>query len=126
IRSLPLKRGEAPASTRLAGRIGGWMSACPDVIINNSTISLSTHVDCLRYRKEKQVLIPNGFDTVEFRPRQESVTELRNRLRIPDTDYVVGMVARYDKLKDHPNFFEAAGLLVRQGVNVTFVLVGAN
>jgi glycosyltransferase involved in cell wall biosynthesis len=45
-------------------------------------------------------------------------------LNVSDQDTLIGLIARYDPMKDHDNFLKAASFLARDNPSVHFVLVG--
>ena len=76
------------------------------------------------FAAEKLVIIPNGFDLDRFRPDPAARDQVRRQLGLaPDTP-LVGLVARYDPMKDHATFLHAAALLARERAEVHFVLCG--
>jgi glycosyltransferase involved in cell wall biosynthesis len=76
------------------------------------------------YDPAKFVFIPNGFDVMTFRPDPAARREARAELGLPEGAIAIGMVARFDAQKDHPNFIRAAALLARRLADVRFVLCG--
>ncbi len=73
------------------------------------------------FAANKGLVIPNGFDTTRFSPSPEARASLREELGLEPSTPLVGMLARYDRLKDHPTFLHAAATLDR---SVHFVLCG--
>jgi glycosyltransferase involved in cell wall biosynthesis len=78
------------------------------------------------YARPKMQVIPNGFDTVEFRPDAACRSALRKELGIAPGTLLIGLVARFDRAKDHATFFEAAARVGQQEPGVHFVLAGEN
>lgn len=76
------------------------------------------------YSERKMEVIPNGFDLEEFKPDPAGRTVIRRELRIPDEAIVIGLVARFDRQKDHHNFFSAAARAAAERDDLTFVLCG--
>lgn len=109
--------------TRLVIRVGGWLSRQPACTIYNSHVSARRHAQ-LSYNTEHQAVIPNGFDTDEFKPSPAAHTALRHSLGLPDNTLLIGLIARYHPQKDHANFVDAAATLSRQHPNAHFILVG--
>jgi glycosyltransferase involved in cell wall biosynthesis len=72
----------------------------------------------------KMSIIPNGFDTDHFLPSREARSSLRAELGIDNKATLIGLVARYDPLKDHANFIRAAGILSKQFPDVHYLLCG--
>jgi glycosyltransferase involved in cell wall biosynthesis len=98
-------------------------SRCADVIVANSRAGARFHVD-RGYPAERMVVVPNGIDTVRFRPRPERRVDVREELGLDPAATVVGLVARLDPMKDHGTFLAAAALLARRRPDVRFVAVG--
>jgi glycosyltransferase involved in cell wall biosynthesis len=69
-------------------------------------------------------VIPNGIDTQVMRPDPAAGTLQRRAWGIPETAFVIGCVARFDPMKDHQTFLEAAGRLAREQIDTCFVCVG--
>lgn len=69
-------------------------------------------------------VIPNGFDTAVFRPDSAARSAVREELGIDPAAPLVGLVARWDPLKDHGTFLKAAAALARRRPDVRFLLCG--
>ncbi len=95
----------------------------PSRIVCNSKSAMQSHEE-VGYGSDKMVLIPNGFDLTIFHPDQEARRELREELNVPENTPMIGMVARYDPLKDHQTFAQAAGILRRSRPEIRFLLAG--
>lgn len=106
--------------TRLAARIGAWLSRLPDALIVNSHAGAAVH-RLLGYVTAPTLVVPNGFDTESFTPDEAARRRIRGELGIPDEAVVVGMVARDDPMKNYPAFLAAARALPE----LQFVAVGA-
>jgi glycosyltransferase involved in cell wall biosynthesis len=76
------------------------------------------------FAAEKLVVISNGFDTALFRPDTRARMEVRREVGLGPDVPLVGLVARYDAVKDHPTFLRAAALLRRRLPAVHFLLCG--
>jgi glycosyltransferase involved in cell wall biosynthesis len=78
------------------------------------------------FASAKMLVIPNGIDTQIFRPDPDARISVRRELALaPDTP-LIGLIARYDPLKDHANFLRAAPILASRRPEAHFVLCGAN
>ncbi|MBF0176878.1 MAG: glycosyltransferase [Magnetococcales bacterium] len=106
-------------------RILARLSSQPDAILVNSLAGKSYH-ESLGYRPKRWVRIPNGFDTTEYRPDPEARTWLRAALGLSPATPLVGIVARFNPMKGHDTFLEAAVCVHRRRPDVHFVLVGAD
>ncbi|MEO8378947.1 MAG: glycosyltransferase [Acidobacteriota bacterium] len=76
------------------------------------------------YAARKMVIIPNGFDLEQFRPDVDARRSVREELGLSMQSPIVGLVARYDPMKDHALFFRAATIVAAQHPEVHFVLIG--
>jgi glycosyltransferase involved in cell wall biosynthesis len=73
----------------------------------------------------KMRVIPNGFDTARFRPDADARRAVRDELGVAAGAPLVGLVARYDRFKDHATFVRAAARVARDVPAARFVLCGA-
>ena len=99
-----------------------WGGSC-DVIIYNSHTSKQQH-ERLGYKKDKSIVIPNGFDLEKFSRDDLARSEIRAELNIPDKMLVLGMVARFHPMKDHSTFAKAVRLIIDRFPNVVIVMAG--
>lgn len=110
--------------SKYAIRLGAALSSLPRRIINNSKTSAIEHEQRLGYRPENRVVVPNGFDTDVFRPREDARAAIRGELGIPPDAVVIGLIGRYHPMKDHETFIRAAALVNAKHAHVYFVLAG--
>ena len=92
---------------KLGAKLSAWL---PTRILHCSEVSRQIHRE-LGYTDDKTIVIPNGFDTMRFRPDPAARYQVRQKLHIPENATLIGLVGRFDPQKDHRTFFEAAGLL---------------
>lgn len=97
----------------------------PDKIISNSVAARDEHIR-LGYAKDKMLVIPNGFDLALYAPNQANRTALREELGVSRTTLLIGLMARFDPLKDHASFVYAAALLAAEFKDIHFVLAGTH
>jgi glycosyltransferase involved in cell wall biosynthesis len=95
----------------------------PDRIIVNSHVG-QRHLLSKGFSAEKLALIHNGFDTDYFRPHEETRITVRREWGIADHEILIGMVARFDPVKDHATFLRAALLVSEARSDVRFICVG--
>jgi len=76
------------------------------------------------YSPRRWQLISNGFDLKVLRPDPAARNAVRDALRVRADAPLIGLVARFDPLKDHGTFLRAAGVLARTDSAVHFVLIG--
>jgi len=115
----------APRSHKLnrVMRVLARLSRQPDAIVVNSASGKKFHEN-FGYSPRRWAEIGNGVDTMRFRPLPNMRNELRAKFSIAPQAYVIGMVARYHPMKDHPTFLRAAAAFVRQCPSAQFVLCG--
>jgi glycosyltransferase involved in cell wall biosynthesis len=92
-------------------------------IIYASSISRKHH-EALGYDASHGVVIPNGLDCKVFVPDPQARLEVRTELGVSEQSILVGLVARYDPLKDQAGFLRAAALVAKTHRSARFVLVG--
>jgi len=117
--------GDVKPLTMQMIRLGKVMSRrFPDRIACSSDSARAAHVE-LGYALDKLQTIYNGIDTGKFVPDEAVRDAKRRELGIDANAPVVGMVARFMKVKDHATFFRAAGILHKRRPETRFVLCGA-
>lgn len=99
------------------------LSHLPDAVVVNSGPGKKFHLQ-KGYHPKRWEVIPNGFDVQRYRPSLEARTRYRRGFGMEASDRIIGMAARYDPMKDHANFFAAAGRLRAISNHVRFVLCG--
>ncbi len=109
--------------TALVVRLCGVLSPLADAIVVNSQEGARIHRK-RGYLTDRMVLIPNGFDTVAFQPDESARGRLLNELGLEENAKLIGLIARFDLMKDHPNFLGAAALLAGNDPSAHFVMVG--
>jgi glycosyltransferase involved in cell wall biosynthesis len=78
----------------------------------------------LGYDASRLRTIPNGYDTERYRPDADARSELRAELGAPAEAMLIGLVARFDPLKDHANFIAAALEVAEREPTARFLLAG--
>lgn len=104
---------------RLCARISFWV---PSTIICCAQKALEVHRE-LGYAAEKLQVIPNGYDLTRFRVDEDARVRLRTEWNIGNC-WLVGMVGRFDPLKDHENLLNALAIIKSNGVDFCCVLAG--
>ncbi|MEF2229766.1 MAG: glycosyltransferase [Pseudodesulfovibrio sp.] len=115
--------GEYRALTAWTLKLCARLSGQPDAVLTNSFEARRFHTE-LGYHPGRFEVIPNGFDTDAFRPDPEARRAVRAELGIPADAPVIGMVARFDPMKDHRMFIEAAALAEPSLAAPHFLLAG--
>lgn len=112
----PLTRITVRACAALSSTVPRRIVACGESVRD-------IHIG-LGYDATKICVIPNGFDLGAFSPNPEARAGVRDELGLTGEDQVVGLVARFDPMKDHRTFVQAAALLSRRLPGAHFVLCG--
>lgn len=110
-------------STRLLARLLAKLSPLPDFVVTVSNASRTAH-EKIGYRPRHWWLIPNGIDTGLFFPDEEARQTVRANLGIAATAPVVGLFARYNPIKDHATFLDAARIARVSRPDLHFLLAG--
>ena len=97
----------------------------PAVILCNSHAVRAVH-DQLGYAASKLRVIPNGFDLDLFQPSVQHRDSVRLELGVPLETRLIGMMARFNRDKDHAMFLQAAHLVAGRFADVQFVLCGTD
>lgn len=117
--------GWAGQSTlRIAKTCAFLSGTIPARIICGSVSASHDHIE-MGYRREKVIVIPNGFDLETFQPDAEARLAMRKELQLAPETKLVGMFARFALVKDPANFVRAAASLHRKMPEVHFVMCGA-
>jgi glycosyltransferase involved in cell wall biosynthesis len=109
--------------TSIVIRLCAKLSHYPAKIIYNAQTSAIQH-EALGYCEKKRMIIPNGFDTEQFRPSREARGQIRKELELSPSTFLIGLISRYHPSKGHQNFLRAAAQLVKDCPEVHFVLAG--
>jgi glycosyltransferase involved in cell wall biosynthesis len=110
--------------TRAVVRIGALLSRwLPQAILCNAETARDVH-ERMGYRKDKLIVIHNGFDVTVFTPDAQAGTGLRREFGIPQKGFVFGMAARHHPDKDPENFLDAAQRVLEVDPEVRFLWCG--
>ncbi|WP_342643084.1 glycosyltransferase [Rhodoligotrophos ferricapiens] len=113
------------AMTQALIRLSAVMSKSVAAIVYCSKASADQH-ERLGYDAEKRVIIRNGVDANAFRPWSHARAKLKAMLGIGTERLVIGNVARAHPMKDHRTLVRAGHILVRQGLDIQLLFVGAD
>lgn len=109
-------RGVVRACAALSGVL-------PDHIVSCSHTGKAWHA-ASGYPAGRISVIGNGFDLERFAYDEEGRHRLRREWGIREDECLIGLPARYTPAKDHANFLDALGILVRDAVPVRALLCG--
>lgn len=99
------------------------LSGKPRAVVVLSEEARDSHVQ-IGYGPREWVVIPIGVDTQQFLPDPFARTTLAHELGIGLDVPLIGLVGRFDPIKGHRTFIQAAGLLGQQQPEAHFILVG--
>lgn len=97
----------------------------PKMIICCSESARIAHIE-LGYDATKMTVIPNGYVLSQFSKISTRRKQLRDEFGFTDINLVIGIIGRFDPLKDYLNFVSAAARLASKVENVRFLMVGRN
>jgi glycosyltransferase involved in cell wall biosynthesis len=95
-----------------------------DAVIANSEAG-RRHALAFGCSPEKVVVVPNGIDSTKFRPDAHKRAEIRAEWSVPESARLIGIVARFDPMKDHDTFLRAGAIVAaKSSEDVRFALIG--
>jgi glycosyltransferase involved in cell wall biosynthesis len=114
-----------------SSRLTKWITRCcalvssrlPDAIVCCAEAALTSHVGG-GYCAERMKVVHNGFDLERFRPSKEARGELRSSLGLDDVVPLVGIMGRFNAVKDYDNFLSAARIVWQRIPSCRFVMAG--
>lgn len=123
IRSTAIPQGALSATFWLVRLCAICSYFIPDRIICCANSAQAAHIK-LRYAAHKMSVVSNGYDFSVFELNLKSRARGRLELGFKDGDIVIGVVGRFDPLKDFHNFVTAASCMVAKRDDVKFLMVG--
>ncbi|MDP9916409.1 glycosyltransferase involved in cell wall biosynthesis [Variovorax boronicumulans] len=118
-----LNAGQSKRSTILVARLGALLSPwIPVAIVCCAQKAFEIHRE-LGYEKKSLRVIFNGYDVVRFSHNSKARAALRYEWHVTDKP-LIGMIGRFDPLKDHKNLLAALSLLKISGFSFSCVLAG--
>lgn len=126
IRHTDLVPGESSKATILIARLCAKISAfVPTKIVCCAERAAQVHAE-LGYKKEKMVVIGNGYELSHFRVDEAMGAETREALGIEANTPLLGKVGRFNAQKDHKNLLQALAILKNKDVDFRALLIGPN
>jgi glycosyltransferase involved in cell wall biosynthesis len=124
IRNLRFYPGRRSWSARAASRLCALLSkTLPAAIVSCSAQAAIEHRR-RGYAGDKMVVIPNGYDCGTLCLDKPAGQLVRSSWGILPSEFLIGMVARWDPVKDHANLLAALQPLMHENARVRCVLVG--
>ncbi len=115
----PIRRHSLVWTRWTCARLAGQ----PAVVVANSNAARRFHQRA-GYSPRRWEIIPNGVDTEAWKPDEEARLSVRRELGVATDVALIGLVARFDPMKDHRTFLEAADSVATRRTDVHFVMVG--
>jgi glycosyltransferase involved in cell wall biosynthesis len=123
VRAADMDMRQYSATSALTVKACARWSHKPTAIVVNSEAGRHHH-ERLGYRPRRWILIRNGIDTSVFRPDHAARAAFRGELQIAAGTILIGLIGRFDPMKDHEGFLRAAAIVARAHDNVHFVMAG--
>jgi glycosyltransferase involved in cell wall biosynthesis len=99
------------------------LSHFADCIVVNSRAGVN-HAAARGFPLDKMICIPNGIDVNGLYLDPPAGQRVRVEWGFTQSERLIGLVGRFDPIKDHPNFLRAAARLAQQLPEVRFVCIG--
>lgn len=124
VRMSSLEQGKSSRLTlwiaRLCAVLSRWV---PEKIVCCANKVVAVHSE-LGYQSNKLIMIPNGYDLSRFKADSAMGNKVRRELGLSSEKFVLGMVGRFDPLKDHFNLLDALALVAKTEIDFRCLLVG--
>ena len=105
---------------QLCAFLSRWV---PVKIVCCANKAAEVHVS-LGYKKDKIQIIANGYELDRLAIDELQCATIKNELLLDESPYVLGMVGRYDPMKDHTNLLAALSLVKEKITDFKCLLVG--
>ena len=105
---------------RICAILSYWI---PSAIVTDSERAKKVHIS-LGYSPKKFIVINNGVDLFTFYRDKIAGQALRLELQVQGDQILLGLVARWDPLKDHSNFLQALSIIKSNNRKFICILVG--
>jgi glycosyltransferase involved in cell wall biosynthesis len=123
VRSAAMELDKYDALSALSYRLETLLSRRADLVITNARAARADAI-ARGLPADRIAVIANGIDTETMRPDPAARRALRATWRIAEDEFVIGMVARLDPMKDHANFIAAAAAFLQRQPDARFVCIG--
>jgi glycosyltransferase involved in cell wall biosynthesis len=122
VHSTVLAAWRATWKTRVVRQLCAWLSTrIPVDVLTDSHATAQVHA-ALGY--PPLTVIQNGVDADQFKPDSAGKCTARRAWGVGADEKVIGLVARWDPLKDHDNLLQAVAILARRGTAFRCLLAG--
>jgi glycosyltransferase involved in cell wall biosynthesis len=94
-----------------------------DQVVTSSEAMRRYHIENLNLPENKVHTIYGGVDTSVFKRTETGRHAVRKELGFSETDFVLGILGRFDPVKGHETLFKAAGELRKEGMSKLRLIV---
>ena len=124
IRAASLPSGRERARTILLARVAAALAGglARGVLVNGERARV-THI-AAGYPSDKMHVIPNGYDLSIWHPDDDARRAVRAELGLGPDAHIVGMIANFRPIKDHPTFLRAMRAVRRVMPHTHILLAG--
>lgn len=123
VRHAGLDRDSTRFRTRALVTCLGYLSFVPDKILTCSETAIFTHKK-KRYNQSKMHVIDNGVDIKKYLPSSIQQNNVNSKIGDIENKFIIGIVGRFSKTKNHKLFVEIAEKLLINHHNIKFVMIG--
>jgi glycosyltransferase involved in cell wall biosynthesis len=124
IRQTTLAKGIFKKSTIYIAKLCALLSYfVPTKIVCCASRAAEVHIG-LGYKKSKIEIVGNGYELDRLSINDQQGSIIKTQLLLNNTQHILGMVGRYNPIKDHSNLLGALSLVKDKGINFKCLLVG--
>ena len=123
LRCTDLSPAKPPLLTKLTAWTCARLSRLPEAIVANSEAARDLHL-ARGYKPRELLVLDNGVDPEVFRPDAQVRAQVRKELGVEPDAPLVGLVARFEPLKDHAGFCAAAAKVAQALPRARFLFCG--
>jgi glycosyltransferase involved in cell wall biosynthesis len=123
LRATPMRLDRYDRLSGLAHRLQVLLAWRADLLIANAA-AIRDAAPALGLPLSRVAVVANGIDTEAFRPDATAGRAWRAARGLREKDFVVGLAARLDPMKDHATFLAAAAAFARNHADGRFVCIG--
>src|SRR5699024_9105919 len=105
---------------KLSAILSCWL---PKKIICCAESALEVHAE-LGYKKDKMLVIGNGYEVEKFKPSIFLREKIIEELNLNENKPILGMVARFNSQKNHMGLLKALKNLKDKGMDFQCLLIG--
>ena len=123
VHSSAIPQGRFSLTYWLVRLCGVFSHFIPDRIICCANAARISHIN-LHYAEHKLKVIENGYNFSNFGFDSIARSTVRRQIGAKDSDLIIGVLGRFDPLKDYQNFIAASLILASKINGIKFLMVG--